>query len=373
MPIVNLNLWLFLVVGMLSYALRDDQAAIQYLMAISEIGQVPSFVDAATTDNPEHGFAKQLSSKQRAYLNQYSVQSALTRFDNATQKPSCQWYRYETNTWTDGNLNSRCHQLARVVLLRARANYERGDWLAGNRDVESVRILARRMTEQARFFEHQCFMIENMAIGTAAAFLPQMPQLALEDLSRRNNKLGVFSPMKTMLLSECLRLKNAAKSIRDGQLDQISIERILSPYLNLSQQQSLRLLDMKGISLEFDKLSEFLSEFSTIMDLSQTSAKEQAANLFQKHAAASLLVSAFQAAPLREYRENAQAICRGNIFNSVLNSVKSGQADLSHIPDPYGGGHLMFHKKQTGFLLESQLKHHSRIGLRFGHAAKINP
>ena len=346
----------------------DDNAAVQYMLAILEIDRVPEFVDSATTDSPVHGFPQKLSAEQLSYLNQPSIQSALERFDNASIEPRCVWHRYETNSWTDGNLNNRLHQLSRVVLLRARANYERGDWSEGNRDVEYVRTLARRMTQQARFYEHQCFMIENMAIGTAAAYLLQLPKDALTDLSKRSQRIGVFSPMSAMFISEATRLRRAAAGLDSGSVGKPTIDTYVSPYLNTAEQQLFGLLDKQEAAQKILGLTEFLKDFSDVMQQNEAEAQQSASKLFARHSLSNSLVSALGKPMMGEYRENAQGICRGRMFVAVVDILLAGSDDFSGIPDPYGSGSLKLRDGKHGIVLVSELTHHSSIDLQFGHA-----
>ncbi len=348
----------------------DDTAAAQYMLAILEIDRVPEFVDSATTNNLVHGFPQKLSPQQLAYLNQSLVQSALTRFDNASNQPRCQWHRYETDTWNDGHLNSRLHQLSRVVLLRARANYEHGKWNEGNRDVEYVRILARRMTQQARFFEHQCFMIDNMAIGTAAAYLFQLPKPALADLAERTRRIGVFTPMPDMFNSEAARLKLVAGNLRNGNLDSSTISTCVSPYLNMAEQHSFGLLANQKAAQEIVGLAEFLGEFSMVMQYAEAEAQQNASKIFAKYSPSNSLVSALGKPPMGEYRENAQGICRGKMFAAVIDILLAGGDDFSMIPDPFGNRGLKRRDSEHGVVLVSELIHHSNIDFQFGHAGR---
>lgn len=346
----------------------DDNAAVQYMLAILEIDSVPEYVDSATTDNKVYGFAQKLSAKQLSYLNQPPVRSALERFDNASIQPRCVWHRYETNSWSDGNLNDSLHRLSRVVLLRARANYERGDWSEGNRDVEYVRTLARRMTQQARFYEHQCFMIENMAIGTSAAYLLQLPKDALTDLSKRTQRIGVFSPMSAMITSEAARFRRVAEGLKNGNVAETTIGTYVSPYLNRAEQQSFGLLDKQEAANKLLGLAEFLKEFSGVMQQDEVEAQQCASKIFARHSPSNSLVSALGKPPMGEYRENAQGICRGRMFVAVVDNLLAGGDDFSEIPDPYGSGTLKLRDDKHGIVLVSELIHHSSIALQFGHA-----
>jgi len=353
-----------------STAHGDDTAAAQYMLAILEIDRVPEFVGSATTDNLVHGFAKKLSAQQLAYLNQPLVQSALTRFDNASNQLRCEWHRYETDTWSDGRLNNRLHQLSRVVLLRARANYERGNWNEGNRDVEYVRILARRMTQQARFFEHQCFMIENMAIGTTAAYLFQFPKPALADLAKRSRRIGVFTPMSDMFISEAARLKLVAGKLQIGNLDASTIGAYVSPYFNLAEQQSFGLLSSQEAAQEIVGLAKFLDEFSGVMQHDEAEAQQSASKMFARYSPYNSLVSALGKPPMDEYRENAQGICRGKMFAAVVDILLCGGDDFSTIPDPFGNQSLKLRDSEHGVVLVSELIHRSSIEFHFGHAGR---
>lgn len=196
-----------------------DEAAGHYLLAALALdARLPEFIEFATTDHPTLGFGKPIADEQRSFLTQPTIVHALSHFDAATSKQDCDWQRYIGFSWSDGHLNDRFYRLGRVVIFRARTFYDCGQWVEGNRDVERVRIMTRHVTNQARPHEHQCFMVENMAVFTAAAYVLRFPAEALTDLSERHDRLGVFSPMRGMLLRESSRIFELAVAIEGGRV-----------------------------------------------------------------------------------------------------------------------------------------------------------
>lgn len=343
-----------------------DDAAANYLFAILELPrELPDYVSSATTDSPDHGFATSLTAKQVSFLQRRDVVSILVRFDQATSCRKCTWNRYSSLSWSDSQLNHHLHELARIVLLRARVHYESGHWIEGNRDVERVRVLARHISLQARPFEHQCFMVENMSIGTAAAYLLRFPDEALSDISERNRRLDVFSPMSQMLRAEVERIRVLLKDFERDSVTHPQLRNCIRPHL-ASDKDTLG-GSKEDVIRQLSDLSAFMEQLAPFMD-QNCHAEEQIARLAKRHAQTSRLVAGLGDWPVEEYRENAQGVCRGIIFESVIKCLREGREDFSKIDDPYGNGYLKFQAAGTGFNLTSELTHLNQIGLQFGLA-----
>lgn len=371
LPIVFVTL--FAAVVSIGPAHADDNAATNYLLALLELDfSLPDYVDAATTDDPDHGFTNRLSEKQVSFLRQRASLSVMARFDRASTQRDCDWGRYASSSWSDANINDRLHRLARVVLLRARARYEAGQWIEGNRDVERVRVLARRMVLQARPFEHQCFMIENMATETAAAYLLQFPEEALDDLSKRHLQLGRFSPKKQMLTSEAERIRVAAD---DCESHRITVQQLLSyvrPYLATEEAaQSLGKASRQELAHQIRGLAAFMDDLSVLMDGDQHEAEEQIAQLYNRYAKSNPIIAGRGEPPVEDYRENAQGVCRGLMFGAVIDCLREGRNVFSNIDDPYGQKSLEFQPEKPGFTLVSELKYFNRIAFRIGTAGPL--
>ncbi len=303
----RLSCGIAIVICQYAASVRADDAASNYLFSVLELGSsVPAYVNSATTDDPDMGFEVVLSDKQKSYLQQPSVAAALDRFDRATSRDECVWSRYSDLSWSVADLNDRLHQLARVALLRARLHFEAGEWIEGNRSVERVRIMARHMTQQARPFEHQCFMVENMANGTAAAYVLQLPQDALADLYKRHIRLGQFSPKANMLRSEAKRIRMLAKGI---DADKLTLEKVLEfidPYLaNAADEQRIRKMSHTEIAHELRGLASFLSEHSGLVEVAHGDAERKIAETYRRHSKTSRIVAGWRMPPLGDYRENA--------------------------------------------------------------------
>ncbi|MEM1225299.1 MAG: hypothetical protein AAGJ40_06365 [Planctomycetota bacterium] len=347
-----------------------DEAAANYMFAVLELDTpLPMNVRAATTDDPDHGFGVPLSDKQSSYLKQRFVASALSRFDEATSYSGCAWSRYTRSSWSAAHLNERLHRLARVALLQARVHYESGRWIEGNQSVERVRVMARDMTLQARPFEHQCFMVENMAIGTAAAYILQLPRFALADLLARHRGLEEFRPKAAMLKLEADRMRVLADELEGGQVAVDNLIEFLAPHLmTTAEQQRFAMLSRDAATDEVRGFSSFLSEHSQLMGVSPNEAEQQIANVYHRHAELCPLVASFGKPWFGDYRENAQSICRGFMIGEVIGRLHDGNRDFRHIEDPYSSKPLRFQVHGIGFTLTSALKHHSHIDLRFGIA-----
>lgn len=354
-----------------------DEAASNYLYAVLELdSQVPIFVHTATTDDPKNGFANLLSDEQAAFLKRETIASALDRFDAATSGSECVWSRFSQANWSNADLNDRIHHLARVVLLRARKHYETGRWIEGNRDVERVRIMARHMVLQARPFEHQCFMVENMANFTAAAYLLRFPDDALDDLLERHRRVGLFSPKAGMLAAEADRLGILADDYEEGRVALGKVLSLVDPYLTQENTQFFTLSSRKEATAEIRSLSSFLKDHSRLVELEHDIAEQKITDNYRKHSKSSRIVAGWDVLPVDDYRpvydyrENAQSVCRGNLMDAVITRVRSGAKDFANIPDPYSSSSkpFDFQKHGRGFTLTSELKNGGQIDIRFGLA-----
>lgn len=346
-----------------------DEAAEHYLLAALACDpRLPEFVEYATTDHPTLGFGKPIADEHRSFLKQPAITHALSHFDAATSKKDCDWQRYIGFSWSDGHLNDRLHQLARVVLFRARTFYDCGQWVEGNRDVERVRIMTRHMTNQARPREHQCFMVENMAVFTAAAYILRFPAEALTDLSERHDRLGVFSPMRGMLSRESSRIFELAVAVQGGRITPAD-GFLLSGYAD----EGDRIQDMSTDTAvhELRGLATFLEQLSQQIEIHDQSKGERVLDeLTRQGSDGYQLIARLGDYAVNEYRENAQAVCRNAILTLLLDRLSKGIMDLSTIPDPYGAESLQLKDADAGVCLVSKLVHINRIEFDLGAAGK---
>jgi hypothetical protein len=358
-------------------AVHAEDSAPFYYLAILEFGpplKVPHFVDSATSDDPEHGFSVPLTATQASFLRETPILSALSRFEDATSCNDCNWRRYTSSAWSDAELNNRLHRLARIALLRARLHYERGEWINGNRDVERVRIMARHMTLQARPWEHQCFMIENMATGTAAAYLLRLPPEALADLLDRHRRVGTFSPMSRMIAAEAERIDSIAGDYETGRIAPDAMLSFIDPLFGTDDDAAaLTRASRKESARQLSNLSKIMDELSHFMNKRDLGTETELTELWNRFAPNNPLVAGLEGWPVEEFRENAQGICRGLIFGEVVDRLQNGIGDFANISDPYGDSVLTLHETPTSFTLVSQLVHHSQVHFMFGLAGSGMP
>lgn len=362
---------LFCITATVAHGDDDANAAPQYFFAILELDQLPDHVTLATTDDPQQGFSSPLSQEQKAYLQQSGITRVLMRFDRATSLDECSWGRYSGSNWSGGNLNNSLHRLARVALLRARLHYETGQWISGNRDVERVRIMARHMSLQARFYEHQCFMVENMATGTAGAYLLMMPRMALDDLAEGHRRVGRFARMSPMLESEAQRIRTTADAFEEGRVTGTSLRFCIEPFLESSDAEALLQSPTQDVALQLRDFAMCIDGLSQLMTEDIHRIEESIRQLDERHAPRSRMAAGFNQWAIGEYRENAQALCRGFMFGSVIDQLRAGQRDFHNIDDPYGDENLKIEQEASGFRLVSSLRNQSEIDFRFGMAKSI--
>ncbi len=348
----------------------SNDAASNYLFAALDLGiRVPDYVDSATTDDPNNGFSVLLSDQQKSYLKLRSSTSALSRFDAATSCHECVWSRYSGASWSDAHLNDCLHRLARVASLRARLHYEAGQWIEGNRCVERVRIMARHMALQARPYEHQCFMVENIGMGTAAAYVLQFPKEALTDFHERHQRLGPFSPKASMLAAEAKRLKALAESIEaESVTTNKSLDFIYPYFANEEDEQRFSAMPSKNAADQLRGLASFLSDLAALIEGDHNGVEKRFTELYHQHSSMCPLVAGLSD-PISDYREHAQGMCRAAMVGAVIEQLLSDRPDFATIKDPYGTRSFEFRKQSNGFILVSELKNHSRIDFTFGLAA----
>ena len=350
------------------YGNADETAEHYLLAALACDRMLPDYVENATTDHPTLGFVNPVAAEHTLFLKQSYIRHALSHFEEATGAKDCIWERYVGFSWSEGYLNDRLHQLARLALFRARTCYDTGRWVDGNRDVERVRIMARHMTHQARPVEHQCFMVENMAVLTAAAYLFRFPKTDLADLSERHNRIGVFSPMRGMLSRESLRIRDLSIAVERGGIapaDALSISGYgddLDRAPDISVDTTSH--DLKG-------LAAFLDEVSRHMEMrNQDECEKILRALTRRFRDSNQLIARLDDYASNEFRENAQGVCRNTILTSLLERLLNDNADFTTIPDPYSSESLQLKSAGTGFVLVSILSHHGRLRFDFGAAGK---
>ena len=362
------------VIALPGNAREDQNAAIQYLLAVFANGfSVPAYVDSATTVDPLLGFLALLTLEQNDFLQREATVTALARFDKASSLIVCEWGRFEADSWEFGARNPifGLHQLSRTVMLRARRHYERGDWIQGNRDVENTLLLVRRMVSLCRPHEHQLFMIENIANGTAAANLLNIPPDGLADLSFRLDRVGVFFPMKQMMHDESKRLSKIEKLALNSKMDRAEIMSRLIPYFaDRDMQTTFEILSPTDQSNAVLGIAEMLSRSSNAISIDLKRADEEFVKICDQALPSSRYFSIDQDYFKTELRENAQAFCRGTIFRSVIARLIAGDADFSTIDDPFGDDHLLLLTNGTQKKLVSKLRHDSQIDFTFVDSGK---
>ena len=134
-------------------------------------------------------------------------------------------------------------------------------------------------------------MIENMANGTAAAYMFQLPKEALADLLERHSRLGKFSPTKKMLVAEANRIIGLADEYEG---ERVTVDKLLDfvdPYLAAedvgSRIREMSRLDAAG---ELRCLAAFLNEHSELMEVEYHDAEQQIVRAYRRHAAGCGLV-----------------------------------------------------------------------------------
>ncbi len=350
--------------------LFGNEPASQYMFAVLELRtDQPEFITAALSDHPEFGFASQLSPKQIAFLTDPIVRRATQRIANIDGAVKCNWSRFSGDNWSEAGLMDRLHSLACITLTDARKHYEAGEWLEANKLVARVKRLSRDMVDLSRPAENQCFMIENMANATAAAYLLDAPMSACIDLAAHHKALGNFSPMADLLDHEAHRVQALSDRYDNGTATIESLIEVLSSYCEDEKPLAeLRQLDRSLAAMHVRRFAEYLISITQFLEDNPTKAQTSLKRRAQELSRNCLLINANSSFSYELYLENAQARCRSIIFSEVLRVRNAGSHDFSRIADPYGQEMLRIENHPRGHTLYSDLKHFSNIDFSFGMA-----
>jgi hypothetical protein len=179
-----------------------ENAALHYWVAFALCPPETEIISAATTDDPRFGFGIPVSQE---LANQFSGRGAraLEHLHRGAKVVSCEW---GTNLRKNGPHDDvvhgeKAHGLGRLALLRARWRFEHDNWESGVRDVIATMRLARHVgRDKVSFNIRYGCMLDAMAIGTAAAYLPDMPRQARQMLAAELDALPNPTSMREAVL-----------------------------------------------------------------------------------------------------------------------------------------------------------------------------
>ena len=356
-------------------AYGEENAALHYFYAFVLHRSVPDYVDASSTDHPELGFSVPLTENQTKFLNRRQTKQARQYFLVATSMDHCDWDRDRMGlSDTCEMVSLPAHQLARIMLLFARKEFENENWRNGIDYTIRVMKMARHVAAQYRPGENYCYMIENMARGTLCAYLTCMPQKERDFAAARMKELPEFSPISDAFLREEKRHLALSSAIRSGQLAEHELEERLAVLLRIpsASQVTTDISDDRLASL-LEELGVICKEVAGLMDLPvdefQQAFEKQLHDKIKNNPLAMLELGT-EMIDLR--REDAQANCRNEMFFVAIAILESGNSALLRDKDPYGDGPFIMRLEKCGFTLLSALTHHSHIDLRIGEAEKKN-
>ncbi len=348
-------------------------AALQYMMAFELMPDVVGMrLDLYTTDNKKVGFGVPVSQAFAEKFFQGQTEQSLKHLYRGAALSECQWpsdlRRDGWNAFEMRGYGNRAQLYARVPLLRARCQFERGDWEKGIDDVIATMVMSRHITRDRLFVTaHWACMIEGMCCFTAAAYLPRMPPEARVLLVKRLDSLPSYTSMReAMLHYERIVdwfIDNARQAEREGRLSQFLAR---FPSYREAQPGALTALHAESLVKLAEEARPLLRECADLMRL----APEECDRVYKQRFESRLTRNAVTAmvAPLYpgERREEGSRQCRLALLKAAIDVVARGKAALADHPDPFGRGPFEYTPLDGGFLLRSELTNPVRIDLRIG-------
>jgi hypothetical protein len=358
---------------------NSGNAALQYWVAFALCPPETRTLSAATTDDQKLGFGVPIGSELAKYF-QGNSELALVHLHRGAEISSCDW---ATDLRKDGpNVSApygtKAHSLARVALLRARWRFEHGDWDAGIDDVIATMVMGRHIGRgKISYTINFGCMLEAMSTGTAAFYLPQMPERARERLAQELDLLPPFTSMREVVLYSENAFDWAVLNFELAEKEGRLFELVASISGKEEARRALELAhDAEGLIKLARAGRALVHQIADAMSLRPDKYgrlfREQFAPQFQANPVATMLSPDYESA--RD--EEATAHCRLVFLKTALDLLRRGKSALNDHPDPYGDGPFEYAEIDGGFELGSALicvaAGSQRTRMRFG-VRKIFP
>jgi hypothetical protein len=255
--------------------------------------------------------------------------------------------------------------LARLTALHARYEFEQGRWKAGWQDVMALLKFARHL-EQGPLMIQQlvAYKIENMAIESAAPYLPQMKAV----LAGASADLAALPPGPTlsqMILKEKevapvwlqAALKKAEKR-KEGSWKEVWKEVFDIPLEG--EDAGFRHLAKSAKSLEEanKKLKELAGLFDQLARVAALPIKEFDTEYpkFVKKADDYPLSKFFLPGLYNFIPAQRRNVVQRDLFKAAIAVVLGGPDKLKEVKDPFGKGPFEYRALDKGFELKSKLQ-----------------
>jgi hypothetical protein len=334
-------------------------------------------IQSATTNDEKVGFGVPVGSQLAKYF-QGDGERALVHLHRGDKLSSCDW---ATALREDGPnvaapYGQKAHALARLALLRARWRFEHGDWDGGIDDVVATMILGRHIGHgKIPYNLNFGCMLEGMSTGTAAFYLPRMPEKARERLARELDLLPPVTSMREVALyyeenAFNWAVDNFERAEKEGRL----FELVASISGKEHAQKVLELAHDTGGLIRLARAGRQLAHqiaeaMSLRPDQYDRLFKERFAPQLQANPVAAMLGLDYESA--RD--EEATAHCRLVFLKTALDVLRRGKSALNDHPDPYGDGPFEYVEIDGGFELGSALVYVAAGDLRIRMGFGVRP
>jgi hypothetical protein len=325
---------------------EPQNAALQYWVAFALCPRENSTLSRATTDDEKLGFGVPVSQELAQYFRG-DGERALLHLHRGAKLSTCDW---ATDQRLDGPkvaapYHKNAHALARVALLRARWRFEHGDWDGGI----------------------EC-MLETMATGTLAFYLPRMPEKARERLARELELLPPFTSMREVVLYYQNNIDWAIDNFKRAEKEGRLLELIVSL---MGEDEAKKVLEMAKDAEGLCKLAEAGRPLAREIAEALSLRAEKYDRLFKERFAPQLNANPVAAMLGSDYElargEESTAHCRLVLLKTALDVLRRGKSALNDHPDPYGDGPFAYAEIDGGFELGSALVYRNRqFRMRFG-------
>jgi hypothetical protein len=349
---------------------EPQNAALQYWVAFALCPRENSTLSRATTDDEKLGFGVPVSQELAQYFRG-DGERALLHLHRGAKLSTCDW---ATDQRLDGPkvaapYHKNAHALARVALLRARWRFEHGDWDGGIEDVIATMVLGRHIGRgKICVTIHFGCMLETMATGTLAFYLPRMPEKARERLARELELLPPFTSMREVVLYYQNNIDWAIDNFKRAEKEGRLLELIVSL---MGEEEAKKVLEMAKDAEGLCKLAEAGRPLARQIAEALSLRADKYDRLFKERFAPQLDANPVAAMLGTDYEhargEESTANCRLVLLKTALDVLRRGKSALNDHPDPYGDGPFAYAEIDGGFELGSALVYGNRqIRMRFG-------
>lgn len=266
---------------------------------------------------------------------------------------------------------SRCRDLARLAALRARHEFERGNWKLGRNDATAIVMLGRHVGREPILIARLVgFLIEDAAIDLVAPYV-------LEHKAPYAEALAMYKALPaTATLADSLMVEK--KHMAQWMIDKLQEEEKRMPGAGLAlwknfiagaetEEQLKQFKSVDEIVEQIEAMLPIYDELARIVALPKSEFEAQYPKFKEEKKTAQpivgLLLPAVDKVLAKEHRNRA----RFALLFAAIAVAESGMEKLKDIKDPYGDGPFEYRPLDKGFELKSKLIFEDKpVALTFG-------